>query len=289
MDHVSLTTSLALIEPTISVNYSEVTESTNGDALASIARGSLPDWSLFIASRQTRGRGNRGKTWESSSPVGLWMSLVVFDSVSARPFSFWPSVSLTQVLREHYRVDAHVKWPNDVLVGSRKLGGILIERVSDPDGREAGVVGIGVNVLQKEFIGELAGLATSLLLETNRIHPIERLLTLLVRELYETRNNRYLTQLWSGCTEMIGRKIMVKSSYGSRIWRAIGVTEEGWLQLEDPDTRERTLLTSVDGVDISARYDPPIGENYIGNVMPADCHAGGCRGNAASTSRPIVS
>jgi len=124
----------------------EVT-STNDEALALAAAGA-EEGALVVADRQTRGRGRRGRSWDS--PAGnLHLSLVLTPPAgpsAAGAVGFAGSLAAADAVARFLPAEAEVgvKWPNDVLVGDRKVGGILIETVA---GRaEALVLGVGVNV-----------------------------------------------------------------------------------------------------------------------------------------------
>jgi BirA family biotin operon repressor/biotin-[acetyl-CoA-carboxylase] ligase len=117
------------------------TGSTNADLLATAA--SRPDRSVLVADHQTAGRGRLDRRWDAPPGANLLVSLL-FHRVPDRPGDLTRRVGLAAVdaCRESAGVTAHLKWPNDVLVGDRKLAGILAERGA------AGfvVVGLGLNV-----------------------------------------------------------------------------------------------------------------------------------------------
>jgi len=120
------------------------TGSTNADLLARAAAGA-PEGVVLAAEEQTAGRGRMGRSWLSPPRAALTFSLLVRpDTVSPARRGWLPllaGVSVASAVRAATGVDARLKWPNDVLVGPAKLGGILAEAVGD-----AVVVGIGLNV-----------------------------------------------------------------------------------------------------------------------------------------------
>jgi BirA family biotin operon repressor/biotin-[acetyl-CoA-carboxylase] ligase len=124
----------------------DVVGSTN-DVLRERARGGAPPWSVVLAERQTAGRGRRGHAW--ASPAGnLHASLLVASPArpAARPLlPLLTGLSVAEALAE-FGVTAQLKWPNDVLVGGRKLAGILAEGWSGGEPPDVVVLGIGVNV-----------------------------------------------------------------------------------------------------------------------------------------------
>ena len=124
--------------------------STNEDAKR-LALAGAPEFTLIWALEQKQGRGRRGRSW--SSPRGnLYLSLVLRPEVAAgeaAQIGFVAAVALAETLRPLLPPGAEIalKWPNDVLIGRRKVSGILPEAVSGEAGRvEALILGIGVNV-----------------------------------------------------------------------------------------------------------------------------------------------
>lgn len=140
------------------------TESTNDDALGA-ARAGAPHGAVFVADRQTRGRGRRGHLWSSEPGLDLTFSVVLrpelpLERVTALPLLAGLAVRAAAAAR--VRAAVGIKWPNDVVSGGRKLAGILSESVLDAGRVAAVVIGIGVNVGAREFPEEIASSATSL-------------------------------------------------------------------------------------------------------------------------------
>jgi len=122
------------------------TGSSNADLLAAAGAGAA-EGTVLVAEAQTAGRGRLGRRWASPPRAGLTFSLLLRpDGVPAGLLSWLPllaGVAAAASVRAAAAVDATLKWPNDVLVGERKLGGILAERTGT-----AVVIGIGINVWQ---------------------------------------------------------------------------------------------------------------------------------------------
>jgi BirA family biotin operon repressor/biotin-[acetyl-CoA-carboxylase] ligase len=147
----------------------ESTASTNGD-LARQARDGAAPGLVLVAEHQTSGRGRLDRVWTSPPRSGLTLSLLL--DPAGVPTERWPwipllaGIAVAEGVRRVTDVDARLKWPNDVLVGDRKLAGILAERVETPTTSVA-VVGLGLNVsLRRDELPAPA--ATSLLLEQAR-------------------------------------------------------------------------------------------------------------------------
>ncbi|WP_229660652.1 biotin--[acetyl-CoA-carboxylase] ligase [Marmoricola endophyticus] len=127
--------------------------STNEVAAEAVRRGEPPGL-VVVTDHQTAGRGRLDRRWETPAGVALTCSAVVDPGV---PDAQWPwlplavGVACCEAVEELTGLAPGVKWPNDVLLEERKLAGILVERVLAPGGHPLAVLGIGVNVHQREL------------------------------------------------------------------------------------------------------------------------------------------
>jgi BirA family biotin operon repressor/biotin-[acetyl-CoA-carboxylase] ligase len=131
------------------------TGSTNDD-LKEAAREGAPEWSVLLAGRQRAGRGREGRRWES--PEGnLYLSLILRPEATWAPLiSLAGGVAVAQAIATDTLLP-RLKWPNDVLVGGRKVAGLLAEGLSSGGTLEAVILGIGVNLAARpEALGEAA-------------------------------------------------------------------------------------------------------------------------------------
>ncbi|HEV8055605.1 MAG TPA: biotin--[acetyl-CoA-carboxylase] ligase, partial [Nocardioidaceae bacterium] len=123
----------------------ESVESTNAE-VAELALGGAGEGVVVVAEHQRGGRGRQGRVWQAPPRSGLAVSMLLRpDRVAAARWPWLPlltGVAVAEAVRRCADVEAVLKWPNDVLVGGRKLAGILVERV-EVGGRAAAVVGIG--------------------------------------------------------------------------------------------------------------------------------------------------
>lgn len=145
----------------------EATDSTNDDAHAALAAGQ-PDGVTVIAGAQLRGRGRAGRTWTQVPGQGLAMSFALHPGCDVRQAGVVPLAAGLAVARAAAALGARaaIKWPNDVLLAGRKLAGVLCELRRLPQGGEAYVIGVGVNVrhAREDFPDALRDVATSLAL-----------------------------------------------------------------------------------------------------------------------------
>ncbi|MBO4625541.1 MAG: biotin--[acetyl-CoA-carboxylase] ligase [Bacteroidales bacterium] len=151
----------------------ETVDSTNSEALRRLPE--LADGTVLAAREQTAGRGQRGNTWFTEAGKNLTFSIVLkalpLKAADSVRLNFLTSVAVASFLESH-GVDASIKWPNDIYVGSRKICGMLIENTLGPGGQlMASVIGIGINVNQTEF-PQLAN-ATSMALCTGKEYELE--------------------------------------------------------------------------------------------------------------------
>ena len=130
------------------VQWDEVTESTNTTALELAARGE-PEWTLVAAEHQTGGRGRLGRAWISEPGASLLFSVVLRPALDAERgllITLLAGVAMAEACREVAGADVRCKWPNDLMLGGRKVGGILTEaRVRDGRFQHV-VVGVGLNL-----------------------------------------------------------------------------------------------------------------------------------------------
>lgn len=172
-------------------------QSTNDEAAHLLSQGNLPEGTLVVTDRQTQGRGQRGNQWEAQAGQNLTFSLVLTPTFLAATEQFWLNMAISLAIQDTLlplltsgRVT--IKWPNDVYVGNRKLGGVLIENTLQGYALSHSVIGIGLNVNQISFH---VPTASSLLLESPT--PADYSLPGLLTALAEQLEKRYL-QLRAG-------------------------------------------------------------------------------------------
>jgi len=129
------------------IHYFPETASTM-DTAKEMARRGCPHFTVVIAGRQAQGRGRLKRVWLSAEG-GLYFTMVLRPPVptaQATRINFLAALVLAQTLRRLYRIDAKVKWPNDILVGGKKISGMLSEMEAESDMATFINIGIGVNV-----------------------------------------------------------------------------------------------------------------------------------------------
>jgi BirA family transcriptional regulator, biotin operon repressor / biotin---[acetyl-CoA-carboxylase] ligase len=167
------------------LHFAPVTGSTNSDAMAG-ARNGAPHGSVYFADEQTAGRGRGDHRWESNAGQGLYVSVLLRVAISAARLPLLPlaaGLAAADAIRSAGGLRVDLRWPNDLLLGGRKTGGILVESKTEGDMLAFAIVGVGINVHQRDFDAGLATPATSLDLESNRLISRQVLLVALLESL----------------------------------------------------------------------------------------------------------
>lgn len=218
--------------------YSEV-ESTNMTAIK-LAKEGAEEGTIVISELQISGRGRLQRTW--FTPKGnIAISVILRPSLSHLPqLVMMASLSVVRVVSSVCRVNAKIKWPNDVLIKGKKVCGILIESEVKKSEVNYSVIGIGMNVnLDPSLYPDIASLATSLSNEAGSEISINTLTTALVTEmdnLYKRiKEGTSLHEEWQMNMETIGRQIQVMSGHSIERGKAEGTTEAGSLLLRRQD------------------------------------------------------
>ena len=169
------------------LHFSSVTGSTNADALAAARDGALHG-SVFFTDEQTAGRGRGDHSWQSVAGEGLYVSVLLRPDIVP---AYVPMIPLAAGLAAAGAIGAaaglnvDIRWPNDLLLGDRKMGGILVESRTDANGAAFAVIGIGINVHQQGFDPNLSTPATSLDIESGRTISRQALLIALLKSLQQ--------------------------------------------------------------------------------------------------------
>jgi BirA family transcriptional regulator, biotin operon repressor / biotin---[acetyl-CoA-carboxylase] ligase len=221
--------------------------STN-DLLKARAREGAPEWSVVVADRQTAGRGRQGRAW-ASPPGNLFLSVLVrprFAEVTVLPLA--AGLAVAEALPE---LEARLKWPNDVVVGGRKLAGVLAEAQSGPAGVESVVVGIGVNVglAREDLPAELRESATSWRMETGAGRdPLEVGAAVLARlrvwyHALAAGDSAAVVAAWRGrSVPWWGREVVARGSGQDLRGIARGISGSGALLVETADGSLQEIL-----------------------------------------------
>ncbi|MEA2641690.1 MAG: BirA family transcriptional regulator [Chloroflexota bacterium] len=171
------------VPPGWSLYYAPLTGSTNDDAMQA-ARAGCPDRTIFVADAQRAGRGRQGRSWVAPSGSSLLCSVVLRVPLTPVLATGAAALAVVEAVRRMTGLEARVKWPNDVMLGDRKVCGILSEVVATVP--PATVVGIGLNVNLDPVAAGLPATTTSLSAVAGAPLPRERLLYAILEQLDAT-------------------------------------------------------------------------------------------------------
>lgn len=144
-------------------------DSTQDEAARRLLEG-LAEPTVLWARHQTQGRGRFGRTWHGQPGESLTMSVVLTDRHDHRaPWLLGMGMACAAASALH----AQLQWPNDIVLGGRKVGGILTELLPDADDRRVPVIGVGINLNQTEFPEEIADRASSLRMQRGHWFEVE--------------------------------------------------------------------------------------------------------------------
>lgn len=167
------------------VHALKTVDSTNNEAKRWAQQGA-PHGSLFVADEQTGGKGRLGRVWKSPAGTGLWFSVLLRPKAEPEQvtgLTLTAGLSVAKAIQKLTGCKAQIKWPNDVVIGSQKVCGILTEMAAEMESVEYVIPGIGVNVNTESFPEEIAFKATSLYLSTGKKWSRAELLGAILQEM----------------------------------------------------------------------------------------------------------
>ncbi|MHB8301310.1 MAG: biotin--[acetyl-CoA-carboxylase] ligase [Acidobacteriaceae bacterium] len=230
-------------------------DSTNTYAMQQGACGA-PHGTVYVADEQTAGRGRSDHTWHSERHAGLYVSILLRPQMTpadALWLSLATGLAVQRAVENVTALVADIRWPNDLLLGSRKFGGILTEMNAEATRVRYAAIGIGINVNHNNFPPELRASATSLRMECDRILLREELLAGLLRELHDETlslsrpetlaqaTGSILGRIQRTSSWIIGKQVSVDEA-GGYTGVTAGLDSRGFLRV---DTRDgmRTVLS----------------------------------------------
>ncbi len=229
-------------------------ESTQ-DMARELARSGSPEGTVVRALHQSRGRGRENRHWFSPEDAGIWATCILrpdFSSDLIPLISIAIATAIVSALEEVTGREVLIKWPNDIYMGGKKLGGILCEAETDSAlGISFVLVGFGINVLDPRggFPAKLSGIATSLEAETENRYDQEGLLSSML-ELFDSRlaclsqeGPERLIEEASHSDFLMGKYVFVKSGNREVQGTAAGFGKRGGILIEN-ESGERSELIS---------------------------------------------
>ena len=225
--------------------YYDNLDSTNIKAFE-LAKEGVSHGTLIVANSQNAGKGRRGRSWTSEPGTGIYMSLVLRPDIAPQQA---PGLTLVAALSVALAIKTEceglsegaveIKWPNDIILHKKKVCGILTEMYLDGTKVDFVIVGIGVNVHQKEFPAEIKATATSLDIETGGGNSKEALIEK-IQIFFKTYYEKYvktgdlsdIKQEYERHLTNINKQVKVIDPAGEYSGIAKGITEKGELIVE---------------------------------------------------------
>ena len=261
------------------VVYYHETDSTNTRAKQAAEEGEKSG-TLFITECQTGGRGRRGRSWESPAGSGIWMSLLLRPEIKPFDASMLTIVAamgmkdaIEEIIGDGVTAGAgdgdvagdgagdgagkggihcKIKWPNDIVLGDRKICGMLTEMSAETDWINYVVIGIGVNVNTTEFDDSIKDTASSILLQTGRSVKRSDIVVAFARhfskyydEFLKKCNLSGLADDYNKALINVGRDVKIVERDGSFVAKAVGIDETGSLIVEKDGKTQRIVAGEV--------------------------------------------
>lgn len=248
-----------------SVHYMDTTASTNSTAMA-LAEAGSSDGSIVVAETQTAGRGRRGRAWHSLRGHHIYCSIIFRIADEHSTWLSWipltSALAAAEAIFETARLPVLLKWPNDMLVSEKKIGGILCEKVGG-QGQSVVVIGMGLNINcdYTDFPSDLSSLATSMKMEYGRTVDRTAVLAALLNRL-EVRLDRLRLE---GTSETLAAYVARSATIGEKVRIMLSEAEyiEGLAESIGPDGCLRVRPLS----DPSSKGDPTVIEVRSADVM----------------------
>ena len=234
-------------------------DSTNEEVKRRAANGE-PEGLVVAAEEQTAGKGRLGRNWQSHADGGVYFTILIRPEL---PPSDIASITLAAgyavclAVRSYTGCDARIKWPNDIIIGTKKVCGILTEMAAQSDRLDYVAIGIGINVNQSKFPDEITDKATSLLLETGNKLDRSDFLAAVIKQL-DTVLNSFLVSLsitefsdFKNLCATIGRTVSVERNGVTLTGTADDITTKGELII---NTGSQTISVNSGEVTVQGIY-----------------------------------
>jgi BirA family biotin operon repressor/biotin-[acetyl-CoA-carboxylase] ligase len=230
------------------LHYFVQTTSTMDDARR-LADEGAPHGTVVVADEQTAGRGTKGRIWVSPPGQSIHATLIVRPSIEElKRLSIVSPVATTDAVRETTPLQPTIKWPNDIQMEHRKMGGILIEADWSEGQPSYALIGIGLNVNfdPAPWATQIDRPATSLMIELGERQQREPVFAALLNafeQRYHQAGTTALHQTWISRLNTLDKEVTVTLATGEAIeGRAVNVDEAGALIVKTPDGRQRAFI-----------------------------------------------
>ena len=228
--------------PNRRLHYFDTIDTTMREAAALAASG-CPTGTTVIAEEQTAGQGRHGHAWHSEKGQGLYLSIIL-PRQSAPTLTMALGLATAEAIAEATGITCDLRWPNDVMIGTRKTAGILAQLVDS-----AATAGIGINVNHERFPGELAEEATSLRIYSGREQSREQILVSLlpavdryVNMLVERGPSPILDLFSRRSSYASGKRVVVRQGESVLRGTTAGLNDAGFLVVRKDDGSDEIVI-----------------------------------------------
>lgn len=228
------------------IDWHEVMDSTMSEA-SRLAEQGAPSGTVIGAEEQTAGQGRLGHLWHSEYGVGLYVSIILrrqYAPATLPVVTLALGLAVREAILAYTNLACDLRWPNDVLMESKKCAGILALLEGS-----AIIAGIGINVNHSSFPEELSGVATSLRLASGCVHSRERLLVELLAsvdrycDLLETQGRAPIIDAFARASSYVsGRRVCVEQDGSLLRGTTAGLNDSGFLILRSDDGTNRLIV-----------------------------------------------
>ena len=236
-----------------SIQVFDSLDSTNTYA-HTLAKSGAPEGTVILARQQTAGRGRLGRSFHSPADSGLYMSLILRPGCAPGALMHLTcavAVAVCQAMETAVGVRPEIKWINDLVLGGKKLGGILTELGFTPEGTvDYAVIGIGINLCHRsqDFPEELRRLACSVYSQTGKQPELPALAVQLITALEEMNESllsdkeTIMNTYRKNCVTL-GRDVKIISPTLTRIGKALDIRDDGALMVAFPDGNREPVFS----------------------------------------------
>lgn len=240
--------------------YLKTVDSTN-NVLKKLAEDGCKDGALCICEEQVKGKGRRGRSWSLEPGCAIAMSIALrptFSPELAPNLTLLMGLAVNKTLKTLCGAESMIKWPNDIVIGTKKVGGILLEMTTEETDIKYIICGVGINLKNNSFPPELEGIATSVFLETGK-EFLRKDVVSSVLNCFEEYYTAYcgcgsltpFLEEYKACCLNIGRELV--AVFANEEVKGIGVdiNSAGELLIKQNDGKVRTLRSgevSVKGI-----------------------------------------
>ena len=210
----------------------------------------LAEGTLVLAESQTKGRGRLGRSWFSPKYKGIYLSLILRPKIlpnQASIFTLLSAVSICDALKEIVGVEAKIKWPNDILIHNKKLGGILTELNAEMDEIYFIIIGMGLNVNndKKTLIDGATSLKEQKKENINRITLLQEILRKIEANylLFQKKGSQSIIEKWCSYNITLGKRVKIICQKEHLEGQAMSIDIDGGLLLRNDSGLTQKIMT----------------------------------------------